>query len=322
MNVSIAPEFLNSSIENNVQNETSQTTFNNLTVFQIGILIIILLVLAGNFLILWAIYKFNSLHKVTYYLLGNLAVADIIVAIGFACVFFSHVFGLRNYPFIIGTGLVFISHGISLSGTVLVSVHSFLAVRFPVRFRDGFDLKIAGILGLVTWLFWISLSLTGLLTSNFQLDQTVDNNLVSFTKPYAITKAVLTLLHLVVLVYLQVSTVIRIRKKKTAAEAQGPPGNPITNAILNRLKNTSKIVWIVSAIAVLCIIAWLPTSILSLLLRLCPSCGVTGKHFRLSGFGLVPNMIGNIVIYFVKSKEFKKVFKTLCKCRSNQVHPE
>ena len=318
MNISITPELSNNSLGGN---ETIQT-FNNFGALNIGLLCIILLVLAGNFLILWAIYKFNSLHKVTYYLLGNLAVADIIVAVGLTIITFHNLLGLGIHSFLFGNLLTLLSHGISLSGTVLVSVHSFLAVRFPVRFRDGFDLKIAAVLGATTWIFWISHSLTAILTANFQSKESVDISRPAISTQFIISKAVLTLTHLVVLVCLQVSTVLRIRKKKTTVQAQGPPGNPITEAATDRLNNTSKIVWIVSAITVLCIIAYLPTSILSLILRLCPSCGVTANHVRLSIFCLVPNMIGNIIIYFIKSKEFKKVFKTLCKCRSNQVHPE
>ena len=320
MNSSSVDELLNNSIRSNGQNETSRTS-SNFIAFQIGLLCIIPFVFVGNVLILWAIHKFKSLHKVTYYLLGNLAVADIIVAVGFALVNLSSLFGLGIYAFIFGNLLGFVANGISLSGTVLVSLHSFVAVRFPVRFRDGFHVKIAAFLGICTWIFWISHSLFGVLTLVFQLNSSTDI-VDSFTSDYSVSKAVLNLIHLVVLVCLQLSTVLHIRKKKRRVQAQGPPGNPITSASLQRLNNTSKIVWIVSAIAVLCLIAWLPTSILVLLARFCPSCGDTAKYIPITTLGVLPNMIGNIAIYFVKSREFKKVFKALCKCRANQVHPE
>ena len=317
MNVSVIDDLSNNRI-NIILNETSKT---GLSFLLIGLLCVSPFVIAGNVLILLAICKFSSLHKVTYYFLGNLAVADIIVAVGLATQNLSILLGLGDIPLICGNLTVTVSNGVSLSGTVLVSLHSFLAVKFPVRFRDGFDHKTAGIIGVITWLFWIGHTLTGILTANFH-SVSPDTAAVPFTRGYIVSKSVFNLINLLILVCLQVSTVLLIRKKKAALHTQGPPGNPITTAALDRLNNTSRIVWIVSVIAVLCIIAWLPNSILLLLITYCPSCGVKTLHVRIASLGFVPNMIGNIIIYFIKSRELKKVFKILCKCRSNQVHPE
>ena len=307
MNNTVLQELSNSGINNRLEYNNNRTITDLIP--QIAQLAVVPIVLVGNTLILWAISRFSSLQKVTYYLLGNLAVADIVYAIGITLNSLCVILKLGEYFLNTSFFLLLMSGGTSLSGTVLVSVHSFLAVRFPVRFRDGFDLKIAGFLLAGMWIFWIAHALAVILTLG-------DSKL---EVAFSVSKVVLNLVHLVILICLQLSTVRQIKKTKRSLRGQG---HPITSATLDRLNNMSKIVAIVSTIAVLCCIAWIPTSILILLRFFCPTCGITVTQMRMSRVCFLPNLIGNIVIYFVKSKEFKKVFKTMCKCRTNQVSPE
>ena len=318
MNLSSAQQLFNNSTISDLK-DMNKTLSDFIP--QIGQLFTALLVLTGNSLILWAIHHFSSLHKVTYYLLGNIAVADVVYAVGLAMSSVCVIFGLGTTALTIVSFPLLVSGWMSLSGTVLVSLHSFVAVKFPVRFNDGFDPKMAVLLMAGIWGFWIVHTVTGILTVDWNYQEQDDSLELPIADAYTVSRVALNVMHLAVLVCLQVSTVLQIRSAKRSLQGQGQ-GHPVTSAALDRLNNTSRIVGIVSTITVLCLIAWIPVSVLVLLQIFCPSCGITVTHYRLSRICFLPNLIGNIVIYFVKSREFKKVLKIMCKCRANQVSPE
>ena len=286
-------------------------------------LVIVPFVLSGNSVILYAIRKFKSLHKVTYYLLGNLAIADISFAITLAirCIF-NLTNKLDKYPCIITNFIVGTSGGGSLSGTLIVCLHTYLAVRFPARFSSGFTVKVAAVLVIGAWSFWSIFLLIGVLTGDQEFQEFKDSCYFMsgyFNYEFITSFCVLVQVLLLILVFFQASTVYLIKRKEASLRAQGSQGNPSTAVSLNKLKKTSNVVGIVTLILIFNLIAFVPITTAGLLHIYCESCQVSAELAgKLSAF-LMPNMICNIIIYFVKSKEFKKLLPKVCK--SNQVNP-
>ena len=88
---------------------------------------------------------------------------------------------------------------------------------------------------------------------------------------------------------------------------------------MNKLKKMSNVVGIVTLILVFNVIAFVPITSAALANIYCESCQVTAHQVGLMSALMMPNMICNIIIYFVKSKEFKKLLPKVC--RNNQVNP-
>ena len=168
------------------------------------------------------------------------------------------------------------------------------------------------------WLLVIVLSSTQALTCTIQFEN--DGSHVVQSRPgIYLFSFFLIIVQLLLLVCMQVSTVAGIRQSHASLQNQQPQGNPITAAAQARLDSMSKTVVIVSIITVLILIAWLPVIILF------PIAKFGGLKetdaTTIASVCFLPNMIGNVVIYFLKSKEFKKVICVICKC-NNQVNPQ
>ena len=281
-------------------------------------------VLCGNTVILWAIRKFQSLHIVTYYLLGNLAVADILLAINLAirCIL-NLTNRLDKYPCIISNFVTLVSAGGNISGTLIVCLHSYFAVRFPIRFFNGFTTKHAASLLSTAWLFWIVFNVIGVLTGHKEF-QVFENSCYPMSGYFSPTfvKCLIFLLqgHLLILVWIQVSTVLLIRTNKAALTSGSFQDDPSTAASLIKLKKTSKIVGMVGLILLFTLIGWVPVTTMALLFYYCESCHITAEQVGLMTAFLLPNMISNVIIYFVKTKEFKRLLPKVC--NRSQVNPD
>ena len=285
-------------------------------------LFIVPFVLSGNSAVLCAISKFKSLHKVAYYLLGNLAIADITTAI---TLLIRCIFNLLNRLDInhCMTNQFFatVATGSSLSGTLIVCLHSFFAVRFPEQFRSGFTVKVAALLVIGSWSGWSFVSVIGLFTNNKEFQSAENCNVFSgnFNYTYATFVCILVQLHLLLLVFFQVSTVYLIKRKEASLRAQAGQGNPSTAVSLNKLKKMSSVVGIVTVILIFTLIAYVPISTAALLYMYCDSCEITQQHMALMSVFIIPNMISNVIIYFLKSGEFNKLLPKVCK--RHQVNP-
>ena len=213
------------------------------------------------------------------------------------------------------------SLGGSLSGTLIICLHTFLAVKFPIRFRDGFTVKVASALVAVEWIILVIVFLIGALTSTIRYENDGKFAGVDLLPVLGRFRPFMIVVHLLLLLFFQVSTVAELRKRRATVHNQQPQGNPITAAAQGRLDALSKTVVIVSIITGLTLIAWLPTLILFPISQFCTHCGIKKIHVAAIGsVCFLPNLLGNVVIYFIKSKEFKKVICTICK--SNQVNPQ
>ena len=275
-------------------------------------------VLAGNTMILLAIKKAKSLHEVTYYLLANLAVSDILLGLsvgshavvrlveanGFACAAVS----LGN-----------LSGGISMSGVLLLCVQSFLCMRFPVRFRTGFSKRTAAILIIATWVLWTCHTVYGGVQL-YRLDRYDGKCGVMSGKNDHLWMGIIAFVgdgHMIALSVLQVALLVMIHRRKRSLRSQRQPSCIAESARhLKRLNNFSKMVTIIGMVLVLFLVSWGPFLVALSVFTVCeePWCK------QLEEIGALPSMtilnsLGNVFIYWKKSDEFRAAFSNMCRCR-------
>ena len=283
------------------------------------------LILIGNLLILVTIRKSKSLHRVTFYLLGNLAVADFL---------FGLVTGLRNALALSGIlsgywclsvrGFVMMSGEGSLTGTLLLCLQNFLCVQFPIRFKSGLSTRFAWLLMTIFWLLWGVLAVC-MITLN---DEVLEEECYFITRNHhKIMGALLSFLtgcQLVGIISLQIITLIQTNKRKTALRRQirSNTNNPSvvsqSNSALRRLERISKVVKIVKIILVLSLVFWGPFIVGSIVFVLCPDrCGIDESVLNILTVFSIFNSLANVFIYYAKSNEFNTALvKMICCCKN------
>ena len=306
MNVSTA---INSSADEGTVDVSDQESLIQSIVF----LLIGPLVIAANSVILWAIKNYKSLHKVTYYLLADLAVSDIlcgVVSILRFLAYFSDSKKLCVFSIFL-TGLAYLG---TLSGTLTISLHSCLAIKGHTRFLNGISVRVVKIIITVKWIVGIIISLATFVNgpgSNHEKDScSIFGGY--YTHGFLIVLATTCWTTVAAVIFTQAFTVIYVQCKKRALRSQAPQGNPSTANHLKKLKERSKVVTMITIIVVLNTVALLPVSIVGMLHIFCESCGISQGHVALSAVSCLLSLFGNIVVYFLKSREFKKVLRAMC----------
>ena len=116
-------------------------------VLLLQILVLIPLIILGNTLILAAIKYQKSLHKITYYLLGNLAVADLLFGLNMVVRVALIIANKFNALYcLITTFIAILAGGGSLSGLLFICIQNFIAVKFVFSARNGLSAKKASVL--------------------------------------------------------------------------------------------------------------------------------------------------------------------------------
>ena len=315
---------------NSTYNETFEQQVKDYTI-QTEHIIIRLIIAAstmlGNLLIMLTIRKSISLHRVTFYLLGNLALADFLsgIALGLRNIF--ALYGiLYGYRCLVMRALIMMSAQSSLTGTLLLCVQNFLCVRYEDRFRSGLPKRFAGLSVAFSWLLWSILAICASVFNDPGLEEE-ECFFFSQSRNRALTPilVVLTVIQVVTLITLQIRTLNIIHEKRNfLRNSRRENFNPSTvaqsNAGLHRLDRMSKIVNIVRIILVLWFIFWCPVIIGMLLFYLCPqTCGVDVKILHILGTISTLNSFVNIFIYYTKSKEFHNALMDLICCFTNRI---
>ena len=308
---------------NVTDNTTSYEAPEAAVPISIAVLIICFLILIGNIFIFAAIKVSNSLNKMTYYLLGNIAITDVLFAFGL---------GLRMVLFLMNSArfscltrfLMVLSGGGSMSGVLILSLQSFLCLAFPTKFKSVFKLRTVGLLLLVSWIAWTCYTAVG--------------NFVAFTddvcylveernNKYWIGILIISgLTHILVLIFLQSASVYLINKQHRKLDRQIQNANPLNPADRTnserrkiRLQRRSRIVSMITAVLLLFLVSWGPLYLGLALFTFCPNqCGINLSTMRSLANLSILNSMGNIFIYIKKSKEFRQALRYICRC-SNQV---
>ena len=261
------------------------------------------------------------MHKVTCYLLANLAVSDMLLglAVGLHAVSkLTEASGL----ICVATSIGNLAGGCGMSGVLLLCLQSFLCMRFPTQFRTGISKRLAAVLILMSWLLWMSHSIYGYIHSLKLEDGRCPIMSQQGDIIWISLLAIVGDIHMVALTYLQVSALIMIRVRKRYLKAQVRAARRELSTIgqsarhLNKLEKISKLVSIVGLVLVIFIISWGPFLIGLSIFSLCDeSC-----KERLDKVGILPaltliNSLGNIFIYWKKSEEFRLALSNICHCR-------
>ena len=179
----------------------------------VGRMMLGLLIFFGNLPILFAIKRSKSMHKVTYYLLANLAVADMLFG---AAAFMKNSFdNLSMYQCLFSLSLVIVAAGCSVSGILFLCLQSFLSVRYMIAFRTGFTTRVAGMMVASSWVVWIALAMVSIFTATAS-DQL--NIRCSFGESYhswQYTLAIMLVIqiHLAIVVFFQLGTLYVTRQQ-------------------------------------------------------------------------------------------------------------
>ena len=112
----------------------------------------------GNFLLMFVIIKNKSLHSTTNYLICSLAMAD-------TCV------GIIGIPFVIVNNFQLPPHFyiclfmncvivcftcVSVFNLVAIAIERFVAIKFPIFYRQNFQLKVSLVMMTLAWIFGIT----------------------------------------------------------------------------------------------------------------------------------------------------------------------
>jgi hypothetical protein len=128
-------------------------------------------ILLSNLLILFAIKKSKNLHKLSYYLMANVAVADGSVAISLAIRLLTQT-SYDGRGCLASCAFLVLSNGASISGVLLLCVHNFRSAKYHKLLKNGFSDGAARGLIAGSWLLWTALACYGALTADVTPDVT------------------------------------------------------------------------------------------------------------------------------------------------------
>lgn len=127
-------------------------------------------ILFGNLLVLASVIKFKNLHKTMYILIGNLAVADLLLGAGLLItVAYSIYTPLKESQYLCLThySLIATSQLASIGNIALMSVERFLAIKYPLKHHVyAQNRKIVTSCIVVTWMIYIFIGFLPLLGVN------------------------------------------------------------------------------------------------------------------------------------------------------------
>ena len=214
----------------NVSMATPLAPKNNQKIVLVVQIIILPVIVLGNSLILWAIKKSPSLRKVTYYLLGNLAVADLLFGIMLAIrvmVTFADMFSIQMCLVLNELGLVPV--GSSISGVLLICVHNFNSVKSLRHLvKPGFNFKATWIMMAVSWFGWCILSISGYLTADTTAE--INNRCFigngAYHRGFLATLSVVSIVHFVLIITFQACTIITIQQQRALPASPTPCSDP------------------------------------------------------------------------------------------------
>jgi hypothetical protein len=317
------PDLSNSSDAN--LNTTTDPGRNNTVVLVIQGFVIPVIIF-GNALILAAIHKSSCLRKTTYYLIGNLAVADLL---------FGLILGVRVVLMLLDRITSFVCLLINLVGLIptacstsailIICVQNLTIVKFLHTTKPGLSSKVATVLIAVSWGLWFVVSFLGYMTahSDAQLDNRCFLGNGQYDRGFLATLSVIGMLQLVVIFILQALTIFTIQQEKRFLQRQMQANvEPVTNAIkLNILQKATRLGRIITVLLAVTLLSWGPFIFGLAIFVLCPSenCITGDLLMALLTFTAINSTV-NVFIYRLKSKQFRDAFASLLWCQ-NSVTP-
>ena len=294
----------------NIAKETTQLCF--------GVLLVI-----GNSLVLVAIKKSKSLHKVTYYLLANLSIADILIGLctgGHAVVQLLEIDGTCLVTYV---GVL--AGAIAGMAIILMCMQSFLCLAFPTRFMNGLNSRAAVVALIGSWIFSLLQSGSSYLYLNREdcMIFSINNN-----KAWMRSIATLRLLQMLIMVTLQISSLVLLHRQKRRLRPKnggggGGAGSSSSKSVdtarkIKKLEKKSHAVYLIASVLVLYVICYGPFLVMWCLFafcsgELCDRLEVSSVP-RYLALLVIINCVGNIVLFWKKCEEFRTGLSNVLKC--------
>ena len=294
--------------------KTYLSTFEILIVlFQV---IVMLSVLTGNILVLYAFTRFHHLQTPTGKFIANLAIADLCLGLSmpFQMSFFFH----PELNFMIGPCLLRFEVIIFTSTSSLLSLFftvgdRYIAVLYPLRYQVIVSDKVTNILIGIVWIYAFVLAILPIIGYNtFDTAMLCAYELV-MTTSYRLLVALHFIIFPVVMfmIYSRVFLIAWSHKKKIFSE-QATGCNSISVKIQHETR-TAMITVVVMLIFTLC---WLPFAVLQIIQAVEFSVSRAFVSNFLVFLGLL-NSVMNPFIYVWKNKQYKKAFRRIiCFCET------
>lgn len=323
-NESIEYANCNASYENELSKVKISAPESHVSVLFVAIQVtLIVFILAGNGLILLAIRRSKTMRKVSYYFIGNLAAADILYGFILAVRMLLLLTGnLNTAGCIFILMIVCISGQATATGILILCLESYLSVRHIMIFKTTFTPKVAFSLIAISWLVAIMVNLFSLYKPLGKVIPPDQCYLVNgyYNYGYLVTISVIAAVLLTGIFTFEILTIYYVRKHFRAMLSGSGPAEAKSDQQKRMLKKVSNMSQLVVLIMAAFVLSWVPFSIALFLYCICPeSCNVTGVTVFTLALLMTVGSAANVIIYAIKSKEFRMEFKKMFTCQKSQV---
>ena len=187
----------------------------NLNIASMVQIFLILIILFANGLILAAIRKSKKLQKLTFYLLGGVAVGNALFALTFASRFFLED-KWNGYGCLLCNFFVLVSGYSSFSCVMFTGIQNFISVKFYAYAKNGLSNRSAKLLVAGIWVFWSIVGSTGFITADVTKGNPDNLCFIGnafYSSSFLLMLAVVSITKLVFVVCLQAYTIVIIKQK-------------------------------------------------------------------------------------------------------------
>ena len=283
-------------------------------VFQIFLIIIILV---ANFLIMAAIKESKKLQKLTFYLLGGVAVGDVSFGFALGSRFFLED-KWNGYGCMLCTFFVLLSTLAFFSCVMFTCLRNFISVKFYAFSKNGFSERSAKLIVVGIWVFWTILSGSSFITADVSKKAKmcyIGNEY--YSNSFMVMISVVALAKFIFVISIQAYTIVVIKQQHmhTQGQLNAQVEHMLNSVKLRNIQRAAKVTKIITSVLILTLFCWRPLLVACLVLAVCPhACSITGVTIGACAALLFINSFGNVFIYGVKSEEFREAFRKMFRC--------
>ena len=260
-----------------------------------------LMITAGNIMIIAAIVinPLKRLHSTFNYFVVNLAVADLIVGtISMPIGIYLHIqeylknksaFSLMKKYF---HCTLFVSLTASLLFRVILSIDRYIAIKFPLKYRNNLTWTTFGLISLVIWVVSLSVILIYSKTSYFIFLMVYFNSAVIISAFTLLTT------------YINVYKILRVHTQQTEEIAEATAAETTISEV-KRILQPKGVTRVLLWILLLFLVCYIPGAIIAYALKFCTgSCSCTSIHVMrdVMFYLLTVNSCMNPFVYAFKNK--------------------
>lgn len=280
--------------------------------------IIIILSIFGNILVCSVIFKYSSLQTVSYFLVFSLAVSDVMVSVTvvpFDIVywFYFPVWPLGGLTCNVWNSLFFLFLTASVFNLLAISVDRFIAIVYPLRYKELMNLNVVKIIIAVIWTYSF---VTGVIL--FLVLIPPKEKIYTFDLPpafhgFLLVGNVLVPFLIMIGFYYKIYVIARRHAKCVGIISNNPTDMRNVGHLIGRELRVAKALGIVVVTFVLC---WLPFEIINVAILIdegVENCAMEIADTLACWLAYLQTAV-NPIIYAFSNTKFRKAFKKiLCK---------